>query len=669
MKSLRLTLIALLVGLFSFAAQAAGPPTPFGQLIPTWPDATLPLVSGDYFAIAQPNNPTSNTTPSRRLSASLVLTTAGVQNITNKTIDCNLNTCVNFPAGSSLTITDGTHTVSATTQILFSGAVVSGATPNSIVTVTAGGSGTVTSVTCGVGLTGGTFTTSGTCALANLAPVLHQFVSSIASNLPVLSQPAFTDLSGSASAAQITTNLGAAVSTMCSASTSQFVRGDGTCQVPAGGGNVSTSGAITNGTLAVWVTGTTINGTQAFSSTPAASTIPETGGGNTLASGFIPAINLAASGAGGVTGNLPLTSLATQAANTILGALTAITPSALPIPSCSGASNALIWTSGTGFGCNTISGGGGSGVPNFTGATASNQTLSLSTTTSLDYVAVTGAASGAFTYTLPVSTGLNPGQTLFIADDAQVVSNANPLTIAAGAGDTINLVANISMNQAGQRILLQLDKTTKNWVASGSIPNGSSAQILLAQGSATAPAWVTQSGDTIYNNLGVSTTSSVKGVVFSASPSVNQVCVTTSGIACTYGTVDAALSSNVPLKNGANAWTSTQNWQGSLANPIREVTAAGSITVSSATDFTVVVNKTVGAATAVGYTCPASFNWTFLIKDGKGDDATNPITITPTSGSLDGKSNFIMNTSVAGTPPYDRIAVHCNSTTGNSWIE
>lgn len=46
-------------------------------------------------------------------------------------------------------------------------------------------------------------------------------------------------------------------------------------------------------------------------------------------------------------------------ANSVLGALTATTPSALAIPSCSGANQALNWTSGTGFGCVTIAGGGG----------------------------------------------------------------------------------------------------------------------------------------------------------------------------------------------------------------------------------------------------------------------------------------------------------------------
>lgn len=66
----------------------------------------------------------------------------------------------------------------------------------------------------------------------------------------------------------------------------------------------------------------------------------------------------------GVTGNLPNANLASQTANTVLGALVNGTPIDLSIPSCAGASNALIFTLGTGFGCNTISGGGGSGTVN-----------------------------------------------------------------------------------------------------------------------------------------------------------------------------------------------------------------------------------------------------------------------------------------------------------------
>lgn len=61
---------------------------------------------------------------------------------------------------------------------------------------------------------------------------------------------------------------------------------------------------------------------------------------------------------GDLSGQATNAQLATQTANTVLGALTATTPSGQAVPSCSGATSALTWTSGTGFGCNTLAAGG-----------------------------------------------------------------------------------------------------------------------------------------------------------------------------------------------------------------------------------------------------------------------------------------------------------------------
>lgn len=71
---------------------------------------------------------------------------------------------------------------------------------------------------------------------------------------------------------------------------------------------------------------------------------------------------------------IPYAALTPLSANQILGSLTAMTPSGISIPSCGGPTNALSWTSGTGFGCNTIS-GGVSSVSN------SDGTLTISPTT------------------------------------------------------------------------------------------------------------------------------------------------------------------------------------------------------------------------------------------------------------------------------------------------
>ncbi|SEE51880.1 hypothetical protein [Bradyrhizobium lablabi] len=59
------------------------------------------------------------------------------------------------------------------------------------------------------------------------------------------------------------------------------------------------------------------------------------------------------SGNGSNLTNLAYAALPSLVANQLLGALTATTPSGQSVPSCSTASSALQWTSGTGFGCNT----------------------------------------------------------------------------------------------------------------------------------------------------------------------------------------------------------------------------------------------------------------------------------------------------------------------------
>jgi hypothetical protein len=95
------------------------------------------------------------------------------------------------------------------------------------------------------------------------------------------------------------------------------------------------------------------------------------------------------------------------------------------------------------------------------------------------------------------------------------------------------------------------------------------------------------------------------------------------------------------------------------------VIASGAVTVSATTDYMIVVKKTTPAATVVNYTCAPGF--TFLVKDGAGNDAADNITLTPSAGTLDGAATFVMNASVSGTPPYETRSVTCDSA-GNSWL-
>lgn len=77
------------------------------------------------------------------------------------------------------------------------------------------------------------------------------------------------------------------------------------------------------------------------------------------------------------------------------------------------------------------------------------------------------------------------------------------------------------------------------------------------------------------------------------------------------------------------------------AAPIRVVSIAGSVTVTTA-DGTVVLRKSVGAATTVNLPSSPPTGEILTIKDGKGDAATNNITIVPASGMIDGLTTFVL---------------------------
>lgn len=80
-----------------------------------------------------------------------------------------------------------------------------------------------------------------------------------------------------------------------------------------------------------------------------------------------------------------------------------------------------------------------------------------------------------------------------------------------------------------------------------------------------------------------------------------------------------------------------------LIVPIRVVTASGAVTVSATTDYFVCINKTTGAATTVNLPATPATGLTFLLKDCKGDAATNSITVTPAAGLIDGAASYVMN--------------------------
>ena len=88
------------------------------------------------------------------------------------------------------------------------------------------------------------------------------------------------------------------------------------------------------------------------------------------------------------------------------------------------------------------------------------------------------------------------------------------------------------------------------------------------------------------------------------------------------------------------------------------------VVVTANTTFTagqtmLVVNKTTGSATTISMpTAPVPW-LPYIIKDGKGDAATNNITITSTTGTFDGATTLVMSTN------YQAITVVYNGTNWN----
>lgn len=136
---------------------------------------------------------------------------------------------------------------------------------------------------------------------------------------------------------------------------------------------------------------------------------------------------------------------------------------------------------------------------------------------------------------------------------------------------------------------------------------------------------------------------------------------------------------------GANsAWASSANSGGTLgttdinftkiamnptaaATPPRIVTAAGAVAVTT-TDEVVLINKTVGAATAVSLPSAASFlaqpgktNYLLVIKDMKGDAEANNITITPNGAeTIDGQATEVIASNLGG--------VALRPVSGTGWV-
>lgn len=126
-----------------------------------------------------------------------------------------------------------------------------------------------------------------------------------------------------------------------------------TCTFSGSGSNAFSALTSSTNTIANMVVGTGASLSVSGSGTISATSVPLTGISG-LGTGVSTALADNINTTGGFA-TLPIanSSLASQTANTVLGALTATTPSGLTMPSCSASGDALSWTTSTGFGCFT----------------------------------------------------------------------------------------------------------------------------------------------------------------------------------------------------------------------------------------------------------------------------------------------------------------------------
>jgi hypothetical protein len=181
-------------------------------------------------------------------------------------------------------------------------------------------------------------------------------------------------------------------------------------------------------------------------------------------------------------GIVPLSSLAPQAANTVVGNSTGSTasPTAITVTGCNGAAQALQWTNGSGFGCNSAIATSGANA-NITSLSGLSTALSIlqggtgatSAGAALTNLGAAPLASPTFTGTPAAPTAAAGTNTTQLATTANVVANfATPPTAGYGsttpepvAATTLSSTGNFTPSQTNGIV----GTTTSNSVNAGSV--------------------------------------------------------------------------------------------------------------------------------------------------------------------------------------------------------
>ena len=116
--------------------------------------------------------------------------------------------------------------------------------------------------------------------------------------------------------------------------------------------------------------------------------------------------------------------------------------------------------------------------------------------------------------------------------------------------------------------------------------------------------------------------------------------VTFTGLTTTTATIANAAFTGLTT---TTATIANAAFTGSMLMPVRVVTSSCPVTVSATTDYEIIVNLGTPGTCTVNLPSPST-GLVFVVKDGAGNANSYNITVHPASGTIDGASNYIINT-------------------------